>query len=366
MTIAQSDIIAGFSNVIGCTTCPESEVHRDNSFNLPQPGFIGKNYAAHRVILLGQNPGASPERFSAEDKLYADLLLKLHKSQDIAAYFELYIFLAAFMRRWQVEKYFPLAESGLSLEDIAYFNLVRCRTRSNAVPSTNVTRACTRHALSWIQMLSPKVVVCIGKYSYDNISAELARAGIPCCFINRARNLNNSERHADRSYAASLVKNILSGITPPKSVSPASAQLQFPVQVIRKNKPGLLVAIPKAVAVKPKLKPIPVMDTVKLLSEHRAPLFFNLFAKLGFENVEITKVLKHRRPVPSIYFNRNGAQQVFFTAKEKDLAYFPEDLWQLNLEKIMQIKNKDLMPGKINIVPKPGKEEAAFKKLLGL
>ena len=343
----EQKIIAGFSNVIGCERCSETDVQRDAFFNLPQPGFVGKNYAAHKVIFIGQNPGTSPEHFAAEDKLYADLLLKLRQKQDSAAYSELYAFLVDFMRKWQVNKnYFPLDECGLGLEDIAYFNLVRCRTRANAVPGRNVTSACMRHFVNWIEMLSPAVVVCIGKNPYDGISLELEQRGIPCCFINRARDLNNSERQINRNNAGNLVKSVLSGKPVVRTAQPAP------------------VKVPETPALKSVKKP--EIPKVKInLSGDRQSMFRQILKALGFEgDIAVCKVLKHRLPVPSMYFNSNANHEIYFTAWEKDLSRFHPGLWA-RVEGSMKVKGKNLQPGKINVAPKFGKEEEAFRKLLG-
>ena len=341
----EQKIIAEFGNVIGCERCATADVQRDESFNLPQPGFIGKNFPAHKVILIGQNPGASPDRFADEDKRYADLLLKLRAEQDAAAYSKLYAFLLEFMRKWQVKNFFPLAECGLDLEDIAYFNLVRCRTQANAAPGRNVTAACMWHFINWIEMLSPTVVVCIGKNPYDRIIQYLEKRGIPCCFINRARDLNNSERQINRNAAAHFVKNTLSGKPIVKTAKQETKNMpeNQTQKVIKKTQ------IPK----------------IKIaFSGDRQSMFRQILKALGFEGeIAVTKVLKHKHPVPSMYFNSNANHEIYFTAQEKDMSRFPANLW-LRVEERMKVKGKDTLPGKINVVPKFGKEEEAFRRLL--
>lgn len=368
MELSLEKIIAGFSNVVGCERCSLNDVHRDTFFNLPQPGFIGKNYAKHRLVLIGQNPGASPERFADKDKLYADLLLKLRKEQSSAAYSTLYAFLLDFMEKWQVTKYFPIDECNLGLEDIAYFNLVRCRTRNNAAPSRNVTQSCMQHSLNWIEMLSPRVVVCIGKHSYDRISYELEKRGIPCCFTNRIRSLDNSARQIDRNNAATFVNNIL-GSPNVKTIKKEFKQMSE-VEATKTVVPGItvthcqLIKLPKTSSLQVTNKAL-VVKSNEQFSSLGESMFRQILKKLGFiGDVAVTKVLKHRDPVPSIYFNSNREHKIFFTAKESDLSRFHPSLW-IRAEGRMQIKNKDLEDGKINLVPKLGKEEEAFKSLLG-
>ena len=344
--IMEQKIIAEFSNVIGCERCSAADVQRDAFFNLPQPGFIGKNYAAHKVIFIGQNPGTSPDHFAAEDKLYADLLLKLRQEQDSAAYSELYEFLQDFMQKWQVNKsYFPLDECGLRLEDIAYFNLVRCRTRGNAVPIRNVTSTCMNHFLNWIKILSPAVIVCIGKNPYDGISQELEKRGIPCYFINRAHNRSNSERQINRNNAGNFVKNVLSSkpvVTNIKEESPKMSELN-------------------SHTMSPKTEMPKQEEPLACNTEYR---YRKMLKSLGFDGeIILAEVLRYKGKSIRLYFNRNTEGKIYFTASKKDISRYPTNLWS-DVDS-WEIKIKDKEKDKINLVPHAGKEEEAFRKLLG-
>ena len=123
--------------MIRCDHCSHlgfPKLLRDDTFNLPQPGYIGSNYEKTRVLLVGQNPGVSPHRFSAQDSEYADAQVGLRDNVNAKSYGKIKAVLDKIMPTWPVvNNHFPLAECGLSVEDIAYLNAVRCR-RSATLP----------------------------------------------------------------------------------------------------------------------------------------------------------------------------------------------------------------------------------------
>ena len=89
--------------------------------------------------------------------------------------------------------------------------------------------------------------------------------------------------------------------------------------------------------------------------------YIELFLGLGFYNIEIAHTLKHRRSIPSLYFNSNREVGVYFTGYPYDRHTFSRLLWDDVPAHL--VKKKDV-PGHINIVPKAGRERAAFMELL--
>ena len=87
--------------------------------------------------------------------------------------------------------------------------------------------------------------------------------------------------------------------------------------------------------------------------------YTDLFRGLGFYDIEVGKTLKHRKPIPSLYFNcRYGS--VSFVGYEKDRHRYDSSLWN----RIPPEKKKDDKPGRMTIVPKTGREREAFEELL--
>ena len=201
---------AEFARVISCTTCSHAtdrKILRDEGENVPQPGFIGANYWKHRVVLIGQNPGTS-KTLKVPDKPYTAALRRLRESPTEAYYHELQTVLGAFIPQWPVHgNYFPLAECDLSLQDIAYFNVVRCRTQSDAMPGSSTVNNCINtHLGHWLDNLTPRVVIFIGKWASDRASQEVERRGIPFAFMNRQRSLSSLERVQNREAVVQLIR----------------------------------------------------------------------------------------------------------------------------------------------------------------
>ena len=142
-----------FAKVISCDYCSRQgfpKLLRDDTFNLPQPGYIGSNYKNTGVLLVGQNPGVSPDRFSVQDRKFADAQIAVRDSANAASYGGMKNVLDGIMPTWPVvTKHFPLAECGLQLDDIAYVNVVRCRTHNNGTPGTKIIQACVSNHVCW-------------------------------------------------------------------------------------------------------------------------------------------------------------------------------------------------------------------------
>ncbi len=136
-----------FARVASCNSCARlhaTALLRDEVENVPQPGYVGSRYWTKRVLLVGQNPAVPPERLAAEDRPYTAALRKIRDAPTPENFVQLHSILTNFIPRWPVHgSYFPLTECGLELDEIAYCNLVRCRTVQNRTPSAQVAIACT-------------------------------------------------------------------------------------------------------------------------------------------------------------------------------------------------------------------------------
>jgi len=199
-----------FAKIIGCTRCTKStdcNLLRDDQENVPQPGYVGSNYFNMHVLLVGQNPSSS-NILEAQDRPYTESLRQLRDDPTPVHYRELSDVLGKFIPQWPVHgSYFPLNECGLKLSDIAYLNLVRCRTTSNKSPNVGVTENCSsEHFTHWLQMLSPRVVVFIGKWASNRVGPQVSSLGIPHIYMNRLRSLSTAEREINREQVVSLVK----------------------------------------------------------------------------------------------------------------------------------------------------------------
>jgi hypothetical protein len=199
-----------FARVIACTRCTSStdrNLLRDSAENVPQPGYIGANYEKSRVLLVGQNPG-TPKTLTAQDLPYTVALRSLRDEPSAERYEKLSAVLEHFIPQWPVHgNYFPLNESGLTLSDIAYCNVVRCRTAADRAPGKYLTDTClTQHFNRWLRLLQPRVVIFIGKWAWERGATQVVASGVPCAFINRQRSLSSDDRTANREAVAKLVR----------------------------------------------------------------------------------------------------------------------------------------------------------------
>lgn len=199
-----------YARVISCQVCTrhsDASLLRDDEENVPQPGYVGVNYLSRRVLLVGQNP-ATPKSLAERDKTYTAALRALRDEPTDGRLKDLEQELVRFIPKWPVHgTYFPLKPAGLALSDIAYFNLVRCRTVSDKRPASSTVRHCTSaHWGRWLDLLQPRVVVFIGKWAAGHGAAELEARRIPHAFMNRQRSLSSADRAANVQEVIHLVR----------------------------------------------------------------------------------------------------------------------------------------------------------------
>ena len=339
-----------FAKVISCDHCSVQGFPKllwDETFNLPQPGYIGSNYRSAGVLLIGQNPGISPGRFNVQDREYADAQVALRDEANARSLATFKAILDKIVPTWPVARHFPLAECGLSLDDIAYINVVRCRTEGNHAPSVKITRACIdNHLRRWLTWLQPRVVVCIGKWAHDNTAALLEERHIPNGFINRRRSLSSPERGENRTVVVDLVRNVVSSkrlaVTKHSGFAESADARLAPANTHDSQ-----------------------MESRKGSSAMDAGRYIELFRELGFHNKEKpndSKLLKHKTKfIPSLYFNRSGHGLVYFVGYTQDEYRFPLHLWERRCPQ----KGKDDKPNLVTLVPQAGREREAFEDLLG-
>jgi hypothetical protein len=172
-----------FAKVIGCEKCSSSKLLRDTGENVPQPGYIGVDYEQTGLLLVGKNP-ALPGPLKTQDRVYTAALRALRNEPSPKRYDELRMVLEDFIPQWPFAKYFPLKDPDLNLTDIAFFNLVRCRTKEN--PSKIIADTCLHtHLEPWLKMLKPTAVLFLLKWAHDQGGREVCEEQkIHCEFVN--------------------------------------------------------------------------------------------------------------------------------------------------------------------------------------
>lgn len=199
-----------FAKIVACTKCTPStdrNILRDVAENVPQPGYVGTGYLKARVLLVGQNPG-TPKKLEVRDRPYTNALRLLRDEPTHERYSELGIVLREFIPDWPItNNYFPLAECELSLEDIAYCNVIRCRTACDKKPTAYLASQCIKeHFVRWLRYLEPNVVVFIGKWAWTQGRDTVSSLNIPCSYMNRQRSLSSADRLTNRIEVTALVR----------------------------------------------------------------------------------------------------------------------------------------------------------------
>ncbi|MGH8598378.1 MAG: uracil-DNA glycosylase family protein [Gammaproteobacteria bacterium] len=200
--------------MITCERCSQptcTKILRDIDENVPQPGFIGARFRQERVLLVGQNPAVPGPKRADKDRTYTAALRRVRDHPSIENWTKLQAVLLEFVPDWPIQRdYFPLEESGLTLPEIAYCNIVRCRTEGNAQPSKNMTSECADiHFARWLDLLEPRAIVFIGKWAHDQGSRYAQERQIPYDFMNRDRSLSDVKRMENRKRVATFVRSIV-------------------------------------------------------------------------------------------------------------------------------------------------------------
>ena len=215
----EADCISHFVSVLQCTRCDNAncaKLLRDNSENLPQPGYVGANYSAKRILLVGQNPGVSTTALSQQDRHYTSALSALRDHPSAESWSQLQLAMMKFVPQWPVSgKHFPLHESGLTLKDIAYCNLVRCRTINNAAPSSKMISNCASHHFQrTLEILKPAAIVFIGKWAMTNGKIFAQARNIPFDYVNRNRSMTSAIRKTNHERVALFLRGVLFSAAP--------------------------------------------------------------------------------------------------------------------------------------------------------
>jgi len=203
-----------FARVVSCNRCTtdtSSRLLRDGRENVPQPGFVGQRYHSTRLVLIGQNPGIRRHQTEARDKGHMAALRTLRDQPNGESFTALSSVLREVMKLWPVyTRHFPLRKLGLELDQVAYFNVVRCRTSKNALPGSGLVSNCIdAHLKHWLELLKPRVVIFLGTWAFRHAGHIVRELQIPCHYINRDRSLDRRARATNRTRVLTLVQGVI-------------------------------------------------------------------------------------------------------------------------------------------------------------
>lgn len=199
---SKDELVALFTDVLRCERCPVSFLKRDAEYNIPQPGWVGRAYAG--VMFVGQNPGEGKTPPANPDKTYLDALRNVADVETLNAMHD------QLKSATDTFVYYRSFHFDTDIEQVAYINAVRCRTRKNAAPDDAVRQQCRKHFLSWVLCLKPRAVVYLGLYAERATSDLLKRLGIEYRAISRQRSLSTEQRESQHAAALQLIESVLS------------------------------------------------------------------------------------------------------------------------------------------------------------
>jgi hypothetical protein len=141
----------------------------------PQPGFVGAHYfdSEHRVVVMGQNPRASnTTTASASDRELFRLIRRHAEIRTEESLVDLFRMTRDFMLgsgghrpAWK-----PITAArnhlGLSLDSIAYLNLIPLATRGDLILPV-FSDAYARSTAKQLKLLKPNKIVVYGKAAYQ-------------------------------------------------------------------------------------------------------------------------------------------------------------------------------------------------------
>jgi hypothetical protein len=177
----------------------------------PQFGFVGREYASTRVLLLGINPGNGRETItrSATDERMMPILIEFAQDPSSANFIAAQSAYQAECATWHIWRRHCAEITGagkLSLDDIAYSNSLPWRTGNESNFDASVAqRAATLYAHPLIAELQASVIICLGKRAAEIV--QIGNPKIPHVIVwNRAqaattRVLSDRKRAADEVFA---------------------------------------------------------------------------------------------------------------------------------------------------------------------
>ena len=373
------------ARIVTCEECVrrgDRTILRDDTFNLPQPGYVGPEYRRTRVLLVGQNPGVSTPEFRERDEHYAAALRGVRDAPSNGTVTALQDVLEDIVPGWPVARHFPLADCGLRLRDIAYCNLVRCRTSGNAGPSTLMVRNCLDHFGRWLDWLQPAIVVCIGKWAHDRTAEELDRRGIPHAFINRQRNLSAAERQTNRGEVVELVRRVGGRNGPTSEHESVQEAMPGAIDPLASTE-CVCAGSPRSegrgdpqretlAAEEGARDPRPERELCHMADSRDKAFYQALFAELGIIYESSSSPLyyteRQRENSLRIYMNNRAGVGLMFSVPSSSRGYsredFPQELWEFVADEALQ--ECDRKAGYFGVKPRRVREREAFLSLLEL
>jgi hypothetical protein len=150
----------------------------------PQPGFVGGHYldSPRRIVVMGQNPRASNTVLASDSDREMFRLIRRHSEvctqESLTQLFRMtrdfMLGVAPYKPAWK-----PITavrnHLGLSLDNIAYLNLIPLATQSDLIAPV-YSRAYARSTRKQLELLKPDKIVVYGKGAYTRFGELWGRS----------------------------------------------------------------------------------------------------------------------------------------------------------------------------------------------
>jgi len=130
---------------------------------LPLPGYVGDKYLDKKILFIGQSPG-QPGPIQ-DDGYWAGVH---HFNKDLSVV-ELRKHYYEGLVRCNIGLFIKslLDEVGLSFDEIAFTNVVKCAIKNNEYPSLKTINFWTPYLTLQLELLRPRLIVCLGRLAKD-------------------------------------------------------------------------------------------------------------------------------------------------------------------------------------------------------
>ena len=161
---------------------------------LAQPGFVGRRYKRGGIVFIGANPGGAGVSQLKSDRVQNELLGKLGSATGSACFdaFEKLMnhLRVAMPEDWRIYNVCvpPVLEgTGYTVDDIAFLNLVKWRTRAERLTGAVVRASWEFQTQQQVAALRPRVIVGLGRTVVGRYLNEFDIDTEQCFILKRMR-----------------------------------------------------------------------------------------------------------------------------------------------------------------------------------
>jgi len=152
------------------------------------PLIVGRDYSKSkkRVCIIAQNPGESKKQSIDEEQKRLKKFYKYKKDKDYNAFCDFMVkkrFSGVKETRCELfDNFHVLTNLDILPSQIAFTNVVKCRTKDNKTPGGKLINKCSEHLENEIKALKPKVVITIGAEARKRIKEMYRNEDMPFNF----------------------------------------------------------------------------------------------------------------------------------------------------------------------------------------